>query len=236
MLDDACCFARCWHLNVDDRIVIADSFEHDGNVGVGRECRQRDRSPAQRTAVDRCCGTRRIRIELDGGDNWLRRACSRVSRRARARSNPAVDPQRVAVSGGSQGGGITLAAAYLCQDVVAALPDVPFLCAYRRAMELIETAPYSEITRFLKTRRDDVETVFNTLSYFDGVNFSAHAKAQALFSVGLMDDICPPSTVFAAYNHYAGPKQIEVYQYNNHEGGEAYQTRAKMRFLQQLWG
>jgi len=80
-----------------------------------------------------------------------------------------------------------------------------------------------------------VDVVFQTLSYFDGVNFAARARGKALFSVGLMDEVCPPSTVFAAYNHYAGPKQIEVYRYNHHEGGGAYQTLAKIRFVREIW-
>ncbi len=153
-----------------------------------------------------------------------------------ARSHPSVDGTRIAVTGGSQGGGITLAAAGLDPTIVAAMPDVPFLCHYRRATELVDTHPYAEISQFCHTHRDQVDTVFHTLSYFDGVNFAARAQAQALFSVGLMDDTCPPSTVYAAYNHYAGPKQIRVYPYNAHEGGESYQTAEKMRFLAALWG
>jgi cephalosporin-C deacetylase len=62
------------------------------------------------------------------------------------------------------------------------------------------------------------------------------AKAQALFSVGLMDTICPPSTVFAAYNYYAGSKNIRIYKYNNHEGGDIFQTREKVQFLKRLFG
>lgn len=152
-----------------------------------------------------------------------------------ARSHPAVDPQRLALTGGSQGGGITLAAAGLVPDVQAALPDVPFLCHYRRATHLVETLPYAEISGFCKIHRDKVETVFQTLSYFDGLNFAVRARAAALFSVGLMDDICPPSTVFAAYNHYAGPKDIRVYEYNHHEGGEEYQMLEKLKYLNALW-
>ena len=38
-------------------------------------------------------------------------------------------------------------------------------------------------------------------------------------SVGLRDDITPPSTVFAAYNHYAGPKEIRVLPYSGHDAG-----------------
>jgi cephalosporin-C deacetylase len=153
-----------------------------------------------------------------------------------ARAHPAVDLGCVAVTGGSQGGGITLAVGGLVPDVAVVMPDVPFLCHYRRATEITDASPYSEIASYCKTHRDKVETVFNTLAYFDGVNFAARSHASALFSVGLMDEVCPPSTVFAAYNHFAGPKQIKVYRYNNHEGGGNYQTIEKIKFLTGLWG
>lgn len=152
-----------------------------------------------------------------------------------ARSHPLVDSARIAITGGSQGGGITLAAAGLMPDVAAALPDVPFLCQYQRATEIVDTHPYAEIARFLKTHRDKTELVFGNLAYFDGLNFAARARCPSLFSTGLMDDICPPSTVFAAYNHYAGDKQIAVWPYNNHEGGENFQTERKLAFLKELW-
>jgi len=152
-----------------------------------------------------------------------------------ARSHPDVDPSQIAVTGGSQGGGITIAAAGLVPDVVAAMPDVPFLCHYRRATEIVDTYPYKEIVDFLNTHRDKVDTVFNTLAYFDGVNLSARTKAKALFSVALMDQICPPSTVFAAYNHWAGEKEIKIYPYNQHEGGRGFQTMEKLKFLKKIW-
>jgi cephalosporin-C deacetylase len=46
-----------------------------------------------------------------------------------------------------------------------------------------------------------------------------------------MDQVTPPSTVFAAYNHYAGPKSIEVYPFNGHEGGETIHAEVKLRRL-----
>ena len=152
-----------------------------------------------------------------------------------------IDPERIAVSGVSQGGGLTLAVAGLAglglaPKVALALPDVPFLCGYRRAVQLTDAHPYGEIGAFLKTHRDRVETVFGVLEYFDGVNFAAHAEAAALFSVGLMDDVCPPSTVYAAFNHYAGAKTMQVWPYNRHEGGESYQVRVKLEFLRARWG
>jgi cephalosporin-C deacetylase len=152
-----------------------------------------------------------------------------------ARSHPEVDATQIAVTGISQGGGITIAVAGLVPDVIAAMPDVPFLCHYRRATELVDTYPYKEIADFCHIHRDKVDTVFNTLSYFDGVNFATRAKAETLFSVGLMDEICPPSTVYAAYNYWAGEKDIKVYPYNGHEGGGSYQTVEKLKFLKRIW-
>lgn len=172
---------------------------------------------------------------LSPGTYYYRRVFTDAVRAVEAaRSHPAVDPVRVAVTGGSQGGGIALAAAGLLPDLAAVLPDVPFLCHIRRATEITDSYPYAEIQVYCKVHRDKIETVFETLSYFDGVNFAARAKAPALFSVGLMDEVCPPSTVFAAYNHYAGLKEIEVWPYNHHEGGESFQNAAKLRFLETL--
>lgn len=152
-----------------------------------------------------------------------------------ARSHPDVDASQIAVTGGSQGGGITIAAAGLVPDVIAAMPDVPFLCHYRRATEIVDTYPYKEIAEYCHVHRDKVETVFSTLSYFDGVNLAARANAKTLFSVGLMDQVCPPSTVYAAYNHWAGEKDIKVYPYNGHEGGGSYQMVDKVKFLKEVF-
>lgn len=152
-----------------------------------------------------------------------------------ARSHPLVDSEHIAVAGISQGGGLSISTAGLDPTVKVALPDVPFLCHFRRAAEIIDKRPYDEIAIFCHTHRDKIDMVFDTLSYFDGMNFAARAQAQALFSVGLMDQTCPPSTVYAAYNHYAGKKDIQVWPFNNHEGGETFQRVKQIAFLNDLW-
>jgi cephalosporin-C deacetylase len=152
-----------------------------------------------------------------------------------ALTRPEVDPSRVAVTGGSQGGGIAIAAAALSPAVAALMTNVPFLCAFRRATTLVDTFPYREIAVFLSAHRDRIETVYRTLSYFDNVNLAARATCPALFSTALMDDICPPSTVFAAYNHYAGPKEMRVWPFNDHSGGGTDQTAEMLAWLRRLW-
>ena len=49
-----------------------------------------------------------------------------------------------------------------------------------------------------------------------------------------MDQTCPPSTVFAAYNWYGGPKEIREYAFNDHEGGEGFHDIAQLRWLKEL--
>ncbi|MFI7061939.1 acetylxylan esterase [Kribbella sp. NPDC050124] len=147
------------------------------------------------------------------------------------KSHPDVDSSRVAVVGGSQGGGLALTVAGLRDDLSAAIADVPFLCHYRRASQITDNGPYAEIARWLKGHRTGIETAMSTLSYFDAVNFAARATCPAWFSVALMDNICPPSTVFAAYHRYGGPAQLEVFTYNGHEGGAEYDLPRKLSAL-----
>ncbi|AYF97099.1 acetylxylan esterase [Protaetiibacter intestinalis] len=153
-----------------------------------------------------------------------------------ARTLDVVDPERIAVTGGSQGGGITLAAAGLVPDLVAVLPSVPFMCDFPRALVIHDSDPYREVVRYLAQHRGKTASVLETLAYFDGVNFARRATAPAWFTAGLMDEICKPSTVFGAFNAYAGEKSIEVFPFNGHEGGGAWWEGETIRILHEVFG
>ena len=151
-----------------------------------------------------------------------------------ARQLPGVNPDRIIVAGGSQGGGISLAAASLSHHVFAAMPDVPFLCNYKKATEMVDTYPYHEITLYCRIHRDKVDQVFSTLSYFDCMNLVTMAKAPALISIGMHDPVCPPDTIFSMRNHYAGPVTTEIYEYNTHEGGSVAHQLVQAAWLSAL--
>jgi cephalosporin-C deacetylase len=61
-----------------------------------------------------------------------------------------------------------------------------------------------------------------------------------------MDDICPASTVFASFNAYGSgmsassaggvEKEIEVYRFNNHEGGQEHHWSRQLVFLRKILG
>ena len=157
-----------------------------------------------------------------------------------ARESPHVDPQRVILHGHSQGGALTVAASVLRgwllgDPVAAALADEPFLAHFRRAAEIAGDGPYPEIVTWCSTHRDRAEEAFAMLAYFDIAVLAQHAVAPALFSVSLRDDVCPPSTVFAAYNRYGeaggADKDIRVWEWNEHEGGEAFHRLEQVSWL-----
>ncbi|GAA2096480.1 acetylxylan esterase [Kitasatospora saccharophila] len=174
---------------------------------------------------------------LDPAAYYYRRLYTDAVRAVDAvRTHPGVDPERVLVAGGSQGGGLALAVAGLVPDLAGVVADVPFLQHIRRATEITDAFPYKEVADFCKVHRDKVETVFATLAYFDGLHFAARATAPALYSVALMDEVCPPETVFASYHHYRGPKEISVYPYNGHEGGGSHHVPVALAFAASVLG
>ncbi|GAA1959817.1 acetylxylan esterase [Catenulispora subtropica] len=170
---------------------------------------------------------------LDPADYYYRRLITDAVRAVGAvRALPGVDPTRVAVVGNSQGGGLALAAAGLVPDLAAVMVSAPFLCHLQRAIDITDSAPYGEIVNYLSVHRDAEEAVRRTLSYVDGVSFARRAVAPAHFGAGLRDTVSPPSTVFAAYNHYgAEDRTMHVYSFNHHEGGDAVHTGRQLRWL-----
>jgi cephalosporin-C deacetylase len=128
-----------------------------------------------------------------------------------------VDEKLLAITGGSQGGALTLAVAALSARPILAMADVPFLCDFRRAIQIAATGPYPEITNFLKSFPHLYETAIRTLSYCDNLNLAPRIRCRTIVSNSLWDDCCPPSTIFGAYNHITAEKQMEIYPFHKHE-------------------
>ena len=134
---------------------------------------------------------------------------------------PDVDETRVGATGGSQGGGLTLACASLEPRVKLAAPAFPFLCDYRRVWEMdLAKDAYWELQAYfrmfdpLHAREDEI---FTKLGYIDVQHLCPRIRARVMMAVGLMDTICPPSTQFAAYNKIRSEKSLLVYPDFGHE-------------------
>lgn len=172
----------------------------------------------------------------DPADHYYRRLFTDAVRGVDAlKANPSVDPDRIAVVGGSQGGAMALAVAALRDDIAVVVAHVPFLCDIRRASRITDAMPYKEIGRYLATHRDSAARVFETLGYFDGVCMARRVTAPTYLSAALMDPTCPPSTVFGAFHELAGPKWIHVWEYNGHEGGGPDDDERAVRALAEVF-
>ena len=134
---------------------------------------------------------------------------------------PEVDERRVGATGNSQGGALTLACAALTPSLNRAAPIHPFLCDYKRVWEMdLAVDAYAELRDYFRRfdplhERED-ET-FTLLGYIDNQHLAHRIRAEVCLLTGLMDNICPPSSQFAAYNKMTCKKQLVIYPDYGHE-------------------
>ena len=132
-----------------------------------------------------------------------------------------VDADRMGALGASQGGGLTLACAALAPRLKRAAPTFPFLCDYRRVWEMdLAQRAYAELAQYLRMadpQHVHAHETFERLGYIDVQHLARRIGAEVLMGVGLMDEVCPPSTQFAAYNKIAAPKRMAIYPDFGHE-------------------
>lgn len=142
---------------------------------------------------------------------------------------PEVDPDRVGATGASQGGGLTLACAALEPRIRKAAPIFPFLCDYRRVWEMdLAVNAYEELRLYFRhfdPCHEREEEVFTRLGYIDAQHLADRIRADVLMPIGLMDQVCPPSTQFAAYNKIRSQKELLIYPDFGHENLPGVQDR-----------
>jgi cephalosporin-C deacetylase-like acetyl esterase len=135
-------------------------------------------------------------------------------------SRPRFDGKTLGVTGGSQGGALSIVTAGLD-------PRVTLLAAYYPAL--------ADVTGYLNGRAGGWPHMFRdekrrlpariaNVGYYDVVNFARRVKAPGLYSWGYNDETCPPTSMYAAYGvipaekslllaletgHYTTPEQVK---------------------------
>jgi cephalosporin-C deacetylase-like acetyl esterase len=135
-------------------------------------------------------------------------------------SRPEIDAARIGVEGGSQGGGLTFAAAALDPRIACCAPDIPWLGDW---VGYLACAPWpAEHYPELQKGNPGLSyaTINRVLSYTDTMNLADRIRCPVLMSVGLQDDVCPPRTAFATYNQVRSEKTYRVYPWSGHWVGE----------------
>lgn len=114
-------------------------------------------------------------------------------------SRDEVDASRIGVYGTSQGGGLSLATAALDSRIRACAAHVPFLCAYRIAVETAGTPPYLELADYFAAHPEQRDTGLRTLEWFDPLTLAPWITCPTLVTIGDLDTCCPPPTIEAVY-------------------------------------
>ncbi len=133
-------------------------------------------------------------------------------------SLPEWDGRNVIVTGGSQGGALTVVTAALNEKVTMCAPFYPALC---------------DLTGFLHNRAGGwpkffsswsqdsqveipVDQAVKTLQYFDVVNFARELRVPTFVSWGYSDDTCSPTSVWAMWNEISAPKVCDITSTSGH--------------------
>lgn len=123
------------------------------------------------------------------------------------------DKTRLAVTGGSQGGALSIVTAGLDDRVKFLAPQYPALC---------------DLTGYLHGRaggwphmfRDQGESNLQkkteVAQYYDVVNFARFVTIPGFYCWGYNDNVCPPTSMYAAYNVIPGDKQLMLLQETGH--------------------
>ena len=119
------------------------------------------------------------------------------------------------VSGGSQGGGQALAAAGLYPDKVSVCVSMfPAICDHTGPV-IGRTSGWPHYTRLDSAGRYD-KTKVNAPRYIDAVNFASRVKCRTFFMINYADNVCEPTSCYAAYNAISAPKSLYINEESRH--------------------
>ena len=142
-------------------------------------------------------------------------------------SREEIDGERIAVTGGSQGGGLSLATAALDPRIAACAPDIPFLCDWGK---YFKASSWPEIDEWIAAKPGRTwGSTLRTMSYFDVLNLAERIRCPVLLSLGVQDAVCPPATIFSVYNRLRGEKSFRAYPEVEHS------VTREHRELQRTW-
>jgi cephalosporin-C deacetylase-like acetyl esterase len=130
-------------------------------------------------------------------------------------SLPEFDGSTLAVTGGSQGGALSIVTAGLDSRVKYLAALYPALCdltGYLSGRAGGWPHMFAEQNKAFNVKKDKIETS----KYYDVVNFARMVKVPGFYSWGYNDVTCPPTSMFSAYNVIQAPKTLTVFEETGH--------------------
>jgi cephalosporin-C deacetylase-like acetyl esterase len=133
-------------------------------------------------------------------------------------SLPDWDGRHALVTGGSQGGALTIIAAALNEKVTVCAPFYPALCDLMGFLHQRAGGWPKFFSGSYKDGKVDIPQAkaVETLQYYDVVNFARLLKVPTFMSWGYSDDTCSPTSIWAAWNEVTAPKQCDITPTSGH--------------------
>ncbi len=126
-------------------------------------------------------------------------------------SMPEFDGTNVAVTGGSQGGALTIVTAGLDKRIKFAAALYPALCDHTGYLNG-RAGGWPHYFRNAAPKPNEVET----LGYYDVVNFARRVSAPGYYTWGFNDLTCPPTSMYSAYNVINAQKELSLFLETGH--------------------
>lgn len=130
-------------------------------------------------------------------------------------SLPEFDGQTLAVSGGSQGGALSIITASIDKRVkyfAALYPALSDLTGYAKG----RAGGWPHMLNQNETWFSKNGKTLSTLAYYDVVNFAKGISVEGYFTWGFNDETCPPTSFYAAYNSITTSKQASIFHDTGH--------------------
>ncbi len=126
-------------------------------------------------------------------------------------SLPEFDGKTIGVTGGSQGGALSIVTTALDPRIRFMALNHPALCDFAGYLNH-RAGGWPHYFREKQPKPGEVEA----LSYYDVVNFAKRVKVPGWFTWGYNDVVCPPTSMYAAYNVIPAPKELHLYLDSGH--------------------
>jgi cephalosporin-C deacetylase-like acetyl esterase len=130
-------------------------------------------------------------------------------------SLPEFDGSTLAVTGGSQGGALSIVTAGLDSRIKYLAALYPALCdvtGYLNGRAGGWPHMFNDWNKAFNAKPDKIETS----KYYDVVNFARQVKAPGYYTWGYNDVTCPPTSMYSAYNVIQAPKDLYIYEETGH--------------------
>ena len=130
-------------------------------------------------------------------------------------SQPEYDGEHLAVTGGSQGGMLTMVTASLDSRVKCLAAFYPAFCDVTGDLHGRAGGWPHLFSSKYKGEMNNSNAI-NTVSYYDVVNFARFIKVPGFYSFGYNDTTCPPTGAYSAINSVSAPKTVVITPISGH--------------------